>query len=592
MRKLKILTIDDLVKFCQDQNFTQFSSKDSGYGIHVQVPCENFEILDDEDPLMFYGNCKLMHTGKNRNKSNLTEKGAKSCLSKIAYKPVLADFTEINGERDFTYHAIEYNDDGSRTYIEKQVGCFTSDKPYMKQDPDYEDRQYVYAKIAIPREYTDAAEIIERKGGTKVSVELCINEMSYSVEDGLLLEDVDVMGVTLLGTNPDTGEQVQEGMQGAYLQIEDFSAENNSIIDRAQLKEEIISEIMSRIDYKKADFSVESKTTRKEENPVDKENVKVEFDTTEADEVDTEKVEMGEAEVETTEEETPVIETEASEDEADEKVTDTPEVVDDFADGDEQTDGEGGTEPADEPTDEPVEPTDEHQSTSAIEDEDSTGTRIENSLEYSVTIDGIKKEFAVSLADKINAVTTLVNDTYAENDNCWYYCDVYEDDGKYCVMHDFWNDKHFKQEFSVKKDIYSLKGDRVQVYAQYLTADQIAQLDKMKSDFSAIESELNEYKFKELHSAREAVLASEDYSVMADFDEFKELKANMDNYSVEELTNKADLIYAKFMKSNYSNFATNTSKKRSVVFMTSGSNGEEEKLPYGGLFKNFKNKNR
>jgi hypothetical protein len=158
-------------------------------------------------------------------------------------------------------------------------------------------------------------------------------------------------------------------------------------------------------------------------------------------------------------------------------------------------------------------------------------------------------------------------------------------------MHDFWNDKHFKQEFSVKKDIYSLKGDRVQVYAQYLTADQIAQLDKMKSDFSAIESELNEYKSKELHSAREAVLASEDYSVMADFDEFKELKANMDNYSVEELTNKADLIYAKFMKSNYSTFAaTNQQKKCSMVFMTSDSNNDNERLPYGGLFKNFKSK--
>ena len=106
----------------------------------MQIPCENFEATDDEDPLTFYGNIKLMHTGRNRNKSNLTEKGAKSCLSKIAYKPVLADFTEVNGERDFTYHAIEFNEDGSRTYIEKQVGCFTSDKPYMKQDPDHEDR--------------------------------------------------------------------------------------------------------------------------------------------------------------------------------------------------------------------------------------------------------------------------------------------------------------------------------------------------------------------------------------------------------------------------------------------------------------------
>lgn len=596
MRKSKILTIDDLVKFCQDQNFTQFSSKDSGYSIHVQIPCENFEAADDEDPLTFYGNIKLMHTGRNRNKSNLTEKGAKSCLSKIAYKPVLADFTDVNGERDFTYHAMEFNEDGSRTYIEKQVGCFTSDKPYMKQDPDHEDRQYIYAKIAIPREYTDAAEIIERKGGTKVSAELCINEMSYSVEDGLLLEDVDVMGVTLLGTDPDTGEEVQEGMQGAYLQIEDFSADNNSVVNKAQLKEEIIAEVLSRIDYKLANNSPDNHG-KEGQVEMDNENVKVEFEDAETEEVKVEETETKEVEVEATEEESPVIETEASEEEVtDEAADETPEVVNEFADDDPVDDpaDEGGSESdsTDNPTDDPAEETteDEHQSTSAIEDEDSTATRVENSLTYSVTIDGVKKDFAISLADKINAITTLVNDTYSESDNTWYYCDVFEDDGRYCVMHDFWGDRHYRQEYSVKKDVYSLKGDRVQVYAQYLTADEIAKLDKMKSDFSSIESELNSYKEKELHSQRESVLASEDYSVMADFADFKDLKEHMDEYTVDELTNKADLIYAKFMKSNYSTFSAKPEKKRSMVFMTSGSNNEEERLPYGGLFKNFKSK--
>lgn len=577
MRKSKILTIDDLVKFCQDQNFTQFSSKDSGYSIHVQIPCENFEAANDEDPLTFYGNIKLMHTGRNRNKSNLTEKGAKSCLSKIAYKPVLADFTEVNGERDFTYHAMEFNEDGSRTYIEKQVGCFTSDKPYMKQDPDHEDRQYIYAKIAIPREYTDAAEIIERKGGTKVSAELCINEMSYSVEDGLLLEDVDVMGVTLLGTDPDTGEEVQEGMQGAYLQIEDFSADNNSVVNKAQLKEEIIAEVLSRIDYKLADNSPDNHG-KEGQVEMNNENVKVEFEDAETEEVKVEETETKEVEVEATEEESPVIETEASEEEVtDEAADETPEVVNEsvneFADDD----------PAEETTE------DEHQSTSAIEDEDSTGTRVENSLTYSVTIDGVKKDFAISLADKINAITTLVNDTYSESDNTWYYCDVFEDDGRYCVMHDFWGDRHYRQEYSVKKDVYSLKGDRVQVYAQYLTADEIAKLDKMKSDFSSIESELNSYKEKELHSQRETILASEDYSVMADFADFNDLKEHMDEYSVDELANKADLIFAKYMKSNLVTFSKKNKTKNNMIFMSTNNN-EEERLPYGGLFKNFKKK--
>ena len=76
---------------------------------------------------------------------------------------------------------------------------------------------------------------------------------------------------------------------------------------------------------------------------------------------------------------------------------------------------------------------------------------------------------------------------------------------------------------------------------------------------------------------------------MAEFADFKNLKEHMDDYSVEELTNKADLVYAKYMKSNYSTFAAKEQpQKRSMVFMTSGENAEEERLPYGGLFKNFK----
>jgi len=413
-------------------------------------------------------------------------------------------------------------------------------------------------------------------------------------------------------------------MENAFLQIEDFSAENNSIINKAQLKEEIIAEIMSKLDYKKADFSAENSKEGGKPKEMDKFNELLAKYNKTIDDITFDYNDMSDEELEaafvsafesvedsedssseesknSNEEENSVVETESTEEstEDDSEVTENSS-SEDFADddpaddgsndetGDQTTGGESGSgnnEPAEESTE------DEHQSTSAIEDEDSTGTRVENSLNYSVTINGVKKDFAVSLADKINAVTTLVNDTYSESDNAWYYCDVYEDDGRYCVMHDFWNDRHYRQEYSVKKDVYSLKGDRVQVYAQYLTADEISKLDKMKSDFSSIETELNSYKAKELHSQRETVLASEDYSVMADFDEFKNLKSHMDEYSIDELTNKADLIYAKFMKSNYSTFAaTNQQKKRSMVFMTSDSNNDNERLPYGGLFKNFKSK--
>lgn len=202
----KILTIENLIEFCEKQNFHDFNAKESGYQLCVQVPA-SFEKEDTTDDLMLFGNIKLLHSGRNKNKSNVTEDATKKCMSTIAYKPILANFTDVNGELDFTSHDFEISDDGNITYYEKQVGCFTADKPYMEQDPDHEDRKYVYAKCAIPRNYTAAADIIERKGGTKVSAELGINKMSYdSKEKELLLEDVVVLGATLLGVDPESGE--------------------------------------------------------------------------------------------------------------------------------------------------------------------------------------------------------------------------------------------------------------------------------------------------------------------------------------------------------------------------------------------------
>ena len=180
---------------------------------------------------------------------------------------------------------------------------------------------------------------------------------------------------------------------------------------------------------------------------------------------------------------------------------------------------------------------------------------------------------------------------YSEADNTYYMTVVYPE-SKHIVMIDAWNSSRaFKQSYKDRKGVYSLVGERIPVRSMWVTADEEAELDRMRSNYSSIESELNSYKEKELHSQREAVLASEDYSVMEEFAEFNDLKSHMDEYSVEELTNKADLLYAKFMKSNYSTFASHGQpKKHGMVFMTSGSNTEEEKLPYGGLFKNFKAK--
>lgn len=230
--KKKLLTLEDLVKFCKAQKLFSFSSKNSGYQICVQVPA-SFAKKESEQSSLLFADIKAFHTNLNRNRSNVTVEAAKKSLDTFAYKPILAAFmTDDDGVEDFTTHEMEMDDDGNVVYIEHQVGCFTADKPYMEKDTEHEDRQYVFAVAAIPREYSHAADIIERKGGTKVSVELIVNEFQYDEDnDELFLTDIEVSGLTLLGKDRETGEEVLEGMEGARLDIKDFSRSNNSVFE-------------------------------------------------------------------------------------------------------------------------------------------------------------------------------------------------------------------------------------------------------------------------------------------------------------------------------------------------------------------------
>jgi hypothetical protein len=244
-------TLDDLYKFYENKNETcHFSVDETGYPLSVQLPAQ-FEINEEQnDNSLLFCKVKLMHSGENRNHSSVTDDALDKAAKCLAYKPILANFMEYedkdSGEilKDFTSHDMELNNDGSIEYIEKQVGCFTFDEPYFETEEDTGHR-FLYGYCAIPRVYTDAASIIERKKGTKISVELSVNEAAYDVNTKILeLRDVVIMGATLLGKNPVTKENVEEGMKNARVDIADFSTENNSVkFD----KDEKIIELLEKI---------------------------------------------------------------------------------------------------------------------------------------------------------------------------------------------------------------------------------------------------------------------------------------------------------------------------------------------------------
>lgn len=558
----KILTLEDLVKFCEQQNFAKFSSAESGYQLCVTVPAK-FEKDNSDDSQMLFADVLLMHTSENRNHSSLTEKAAKRCLSSIAYKPVLANFAEFDGVWDFTSHDIEIDEDGNYNYIERQVGCFTADKATLDDEEDDKGRKYIHAKVAIPREYTKAAEIIERKNGTKVSAELAVNEMSYNAEEHLLyLDDVEVMGVTLLGRNPETGEEVGEGMEGARLDIADFSIQNNSVIANQQDR---LIESLDKLTTMLANFNInpaESGDLKEGGNLVNKFEELLEQYGKTAEDIDFEYDNLTDEELEAKFAEVFGESAGEGEDEPEPTSDDDDTAEEDFAD-EEQNDEE----------DEKAEDGDDEEFEEEVAED--------NQREFSVTCGDSVRNFAVSMSEVLAAMSELVNNTYSETDNDYYSVDVYESE-KSVVMVGWWSGKAYKQSYKVRNDVYTLTGDRVAVKPVYLTADEEAKLDDMRSNYSLISDKLAKY---ESEPQKVAILESDDYANIADVEAFVELKKQENHFdlSVDEVTEKANQILLDYAKHNNIKFSDD-SEKKSVGQKKLPVGSKRKSSRYGNLF--------
>ena len=551
----KILTVDDLVKFCQEQKFARFSSKDTGYQLAVKVPT-TFEVegSDDNHRDMTKLKIKIFHTGINRNNSKVSKEAAEKAMKTIPDRPVLAAIHQLsNGDYDFAGHEIEivHNDKTGKDevrYIESQVGSFSSEPAFWEHDDEL-DKDFVCAYAYISNEYTRTSEIINRKGYTKNSCELFIDEMAYDGKEHCLdLIDFYVSGSTLSGTSMDGNEkEIEEGMQGSRADIADFSAENNSV---KFSKDEKLIELLDKLNTTLSNFN--NNTIRKEEE--------IEVENKENFEEVTETVEVTETE-ETTEEEVTVTENESeetvdetSEDETVDTEDETTEIKEDNACG-------GGS--------------------------GSAKKKKKNSIECSYTVNDETKTYAVSLDEKISAIHCLVNDTYAEADNTYYGVSVYD---SYVIMQDWCSGRYFKQSYMDENDTYTLTGDRIEVYAEFVTKDELNELNDMRSNYSTIVNELNQYKYNEEFADKMTVFEDEAYTEYLETDEFKTLmsKETVDKYSKEELAEKADATLGKFVKSTKTFSYTENKTKKPIASVKVFSDVNKTRKPsrYGDLFKN------
>ena len=575
--KKKLLTIDDLYSFYLEQNKTcKFSSEESGYQLSVQVPAY-FEVSDEEDDTLLFCTVKLMHSGENRNHSNVTDEALIKAAKGLAYKPILANFMEYTDEetgetlKDFTSHDMVINDDGTATYLEKQVGCFTADEPYFEVEEET-GHNFLYGICAIPREYTDTCSIIERKNGTKISVELAVNSMEFDASKKVLnLTDVVILGATLLGKDPKTLKDVGEGMKNARLDIADFSTKNNSIF--ADYKNQMI-ELQERLE------KLETACFNKDQNNGQNNNAEEGGNDKDMDKFNELLSKYGKT-AEDIDFEYEGLTDEELEAKFEEVFGEKKPEEDDNSD-DNGSDGE---------------PSDEGEGSSDTEDDTDTGVKEDNACgggsgstkkkkkNAEEPVEDMVRTFTVSHEDIRYALYNLL-DTVSMDDNDWYCITSVFDD---YFVYESWNGgKIFGQKYTKENDNVAFDGDRYELFREYITADEKAQLDDMRSNYSSIVEELNTYKSAEIYADKMTVFEDEAYADYLETDEFKALMSDesVNQYSKEELAEKADATLGKLVKKNktFSFASTETKKRVNRVAFNAEKQTEDTYKPYGDLF--------
>lgn len=581
--KKKYFTIEDLIRFCEQKKMYNFSSKESGKPIVIQA-VQDFSSADVEETSdnKLYAKVRVCHTLLNRNGSYISEDSMKAAMPSLKYSPLLANIHQLDdGTWDFHSHDyhIEKDEDGTENviYDEKQVGTFTADEPYLEYDKDM-DKTYVVARVAIPESYTRCADIIREKNGTKVSCELIIYECSYNAKEKYLqLDNFEFAGCTCLGSEKD-GTPIGEGMLGSKITLEDFSEENNSLI---KFNEKMV-ELQARLekletacfDNKKNNYKEGgNKNLNKFEELCQKYEKTVDDITFDYENMSDDELVEAFAKA--------FDETDSTDDGS--EGADTPSGSETTADGNE----EGENNPTEQNPDE-SEKGDATEDETPFIDDDEPKKKVnnsENTVEYSFIKNGKIKKFAVSLQDKIYAIQDLVNATYAETDNTYYGVTVYDD---YVIMCDWWSGRYYKQTYDSKDDNYSLIGDRVEVYVEFVTADEQKEIESMRSSYAELKAFKENVEKNELHSKKESLLADKKYSVLSDNEEFTELKKNMDNYSLDDLETKAKVIFADYVSSvgNFSLNSSNENKSHSMqLFGDPNTRRNSRSGRYGDIFK-------
>ena len=503
----------------------------------------------------------LMHSGINRNNSRFTKEVIEAAADSFVNIPVLADvreYKDTNGNKvlDYYGHSMHIEEDAFNEgenrmiYDERIVGIIPQTNNFEIKYNKKDDNYFAYADALLYREYGNyVCDILEsRDSTTEVSMEIYCNNISYSAEDKCLdVGEMTACGVTLLGAD------VAPGMKGAHATVFSMNAE-----DKQSQLIQIMQELKESLDNYTKVKSLEnlkrggSNNLNKFEELLNKYNKTAEDIDFEYEDLTDEELQEKFAEV--FDDKEPEEDTEAKDD----KSEDEPE-EDEMGEGSEN-EPEDGTE---------------------VKENETCGGSVSDKKKkrkFTVENDGIVKDFEISLNDKVEALWSLVNTAYSEEDNAYYSVEVFED---YVIMKDGWNNKFFKQSYLEEDGNFSLTGERIVLFEMYVTEEEKNELEEMRSNYSFIQEQLSAYQTAEINAAKQEILNDGAYADFADSEDFKTLAEQASQYSIEELRDKADITFAKLVKAKGIFSAKEKEEYKSIQFDL---NKPVEKKPYGKLF--------
>ena len=565
----KYLTLEELFEECvKNKLYTYSSSEHDNKPIVVTVPALFETDNSDEIDGLYKVRLKACHTKLNRNNSYITKEVMEEALPSFYNKPILAHIIEVEeGEYDFDRHNMEIIDDpfneGEKriNYIEKPIGIVPeSGNAHLEYDEE-EEKDYVVVDGYIFTDYSNGGyEIIKKKGGTKVSVELAVEDMHYNTKENCLyIDKFTFSGVTCLG------EHVMEGMKGSNL---------STTFEHVDPKEWI--EALERVNAALAKFNIEKSKEGGnnsvklqellEKYSVNKEDLSFEVEGLTDEELEAKFVEVYEDASSDDVDDVSDQESDTSEDtEVSEPIAEDSEEEEDL----EPVADEAENEEEDSEDEEPV--VDSIDETKKIVNEENVKFARSFSEE-----DGIAKvSYEISHEDLRYSLYVLLG-SVEEADEEWYFItNVYDD---YFVYENWDGNKIYKQAYIKDEENVEFSGDRIEVFKELVTAEEKAALDAIRASYNALMSELNQYRA----AAKEEIITSEVYAGVVDTDEYKELKSNLDKFSVEEIQTKMDLLLAKQVKAGQ--FSFNNKQSNKLAF--GEPNKEIKEKPYGTLFDN------